>query len=154
MKAAARNRGPGLGAWIALTLTGAFLAGALLETGEDRPRVGRVRLDELATEFLMHSVRDEASPDVAAERARDWAHALQEALDRVALQHGVVLLPSNAVVAGAADYTEQIRTLMPSRETPAAGSSPAPGSSPAAAGAAVVGERSLHQGFDASGETP
>ena len=142
MKLHARRSGPGSGAWIALTLIGAFLAGALLESGEDRPRIGLVRLEELAAEFVMQSVRGEASADIAAGQARDWAHALQEALDRVALRHGVVLLPSNAVVAGATDYTEEIRSLMPSRETPAAGS-------PAAAGG-----RTLLQGLDEAGETP
>ena len=142
MKAATRTRGPGLGAWIALTLVGAFLAGALLESGEDRPRIGLVRLDELAAEFVIQSVRGEASADMAAGQARDWAHALQEALDRVALRHGVVLLPSNAVVAGAPDYTEEIRSLM----APAAGS-PAQAGEPAA-----PGERSLHRGVDEPGE--
>ncbi len=142
MKAATRTRGPGLGAWIALTLVGAFLAGALLESGEDRPRIGLVRLEELAAEFVMQSVRGEASADMAAGQARDWAHALQEALDRVALRHGVVLLQSNAVVAGAPDYTEEIRSLM----------APAAGSTAQAGEPAAPGERSLHRALDEPGE--
>lgn len=148
MKAATRTRGPGLGAWIALTLAGAFLAGALLESGEDRPRIGLVRLEELAAEFVMQSVRGEGSADMAAGQARDWAHALQEALDRVALRHGVVLLPSNAVVAGATDYTEEIRSLM----APAAGSVPAAGSPAQAGEPGAPGEGSLHRGLDEPGE--
>lgn len=154
MKLHAGKGGPGLGAWIALTLAGAFLAGALLESGEDRPRIGLVRLEELAAEFVMQSVRGEGSADMAAGQARDWAHALQEALDRVALRHGVVLLPSNAVVAGATDYTEEIRSLMApaAGSVPAAGSAPAAGSPAQAGEPAAPGERSLHRGVDEPGE--
>lgn len=148
MKLHAEKGGPGAGSWIALTLMGAFLAGALLESGEDRPRIGHVRLEELAAEFVMQSVRGEASAEMSAGQARDWAHALQEALDRVALRHGVVLLPSNAVVAGATDYTEEIRSLM----APAAGSVPVAGNPAAAGEPAAPGERSLHRGLDEPGE--
>lgn len=112
MRAGARSRWPRLGTWVTLGLIGAFLAGALLETAEDGPRIGRVRLDELAAEFVTRSVREAASMDEAAEGARDWAADLQDALDAVAQRHGVVLLPSQMVAAGAADYTAEVRSAM------------------------------------------
>lgn len=112
MRAGARSRWPRLGTWVTLGLISAFLAGALLETAEDGPRIGRVRLDELAAEFVSRSVQEESSMDAAAEGARDWAADLQDALDAVAHRHGVVLLPSQMVAAGAADYTAEVRSAM------------------------------------------
>lgn len=112
MKAGGRSRWPRLGTWATLGLIGAFLAGALLEGVEDGPRVGRVRLDELAAEFVTRSVREAASMDAAAAGARDWAGHLQDALDAVAQRHGVVLLPSQMVAAGATDYTAEVRSAM------------------------------------------
>ena len=98
--------------WIAAVLAGVFLAGALVEFGGDRPGLGTVRLDVLTEEFLSDAVRGAASPEAAAEAARHWGTRLEKALEAVARRHGVVLFPTNAVAAGALDYTGEIRAEM------------------------------------------
>ena len=113
--AAARTRRlawPGLGFWATAALAGAFLVGALVEFGGDGPRIGTVRLDELTAEFLSEAVRGTDAPEATAEAARHWGTQLEAALESVARRHGVVLLPANAVAAGARDYTGEIRREM------------------------------------------
>jgi len=100
----------GLGAWIGTVLVGVFLAGAFVAARHDAPRIGRVRLEALAMEHIEAAVRDgELSEEEASERTRAWAKSLEAALERVAEERGVVLLPAQAVAAGAPDYTEEVR---------------------------------------------
>ena len=100
----------GLGAWIGTVLVGAFLAGAFVASQEEQPRIGRVRLEALAVEHIESAVREDGpSAESTAERTRAWAVRLEAALQRVAEERGVVLLPAQAVAAGAPDYTGEVR---------------------------------------------
>ena len=47
-----------------------------------------------------------------AKAVRVWGVALETALDRVARDHGVVLLPARAVAAGAPDMTPQVEAML------------------------------------------
>lgn len=85
------------------------------------------RLNDLTAEFLAGAVRDADSPEAAAQAARDWGMQLETALDKVARYHGVVLLPVEAVAAGAGDYTGEVRAAMHRWRAPvAAGSGDGP----------------------------
>lgn len=99
----------GLGAWIGTVLVGAFVAGAFVESSEDSPRIGRVRLEELVLEYVAEAVGEDGDPADAAAATRAWAASLEAALERVAEERGVVLLPAEAVAAGAPDYTGEVR---------------------------------------------
>ena len=107
-----RAAGPGAALWATVVLAGVFVAGALVDIDRGGPRVGAVRLDDLTAEFLAGAVRDADSPEAAAQAARDWGMQLETALDEVARYHGVVLLPVEAVAAGAGDYTGEVRAAM------------------------------------------
>ena len=107
-----RAAGPGRGLWATVVLTGVFLAGALVDFDRGGPRIGTVRLGDLTAEFYAGAVRDAASSEAAALAARDWGMRLESALDEVAGRHGVVLLPVEAVAAGAGDYTVEVRAAM------------------------------------------
>ena len=107
-----RAAGPGKGLWATVVLAGAFLAGALVDLDRGGPRIGTVRLGDLTAEFYAGTIRDAGSPEAAAQAARDWGMRLEAALDEVAERHGVVLLPVEAVAAGAGDYTLEVRTAM------------------------------------------
>lgn len=104
--------GPGIGLWAAVALAGAFLAGALVDLDRSAPGIGTVRLEDLTAEFFAGAVRGGGSPEQSAEAARAWGAQLEAALERVAREHGVVLLPAQAVVAGAVDYTAEVETTM------------------------------------------
>ena len=102
----------GLGALIGFGLVGAFVAGAFVESHEDVPRIGRVRLNELTAEYMAGvagTLDGEANP---AATVRAWAENLEAALQSVAEERGVVLLPAEAVIAGAPDYTGDVRSRM------------------------------------------
>ena len=103
---------PGKALWATVVLAGVFLAGALMSSDRGGPRVGTVRLNDLTAEFYAGAVRDADSPEAAAQAARDWGMRLEAALDLVARSHGVVLLPVEAVAAGAVDYTVDVRVAM------------------------------------------
>jgi len=103
---------PGKALWATVVLAGVFLAGALMSSDRGGPRVGTVRLNDLTAEFYAGAIRDAGSPEAAAQAARDWGMRLETALDLVARRHGVVLLPVEAVAAGAVDYTVDVRVAM------------------------------------------
>lgn len=106
-----RVSGPGAGLWVALALAGVFLAGLLI-VPDRGPRVGTVRLNELTEKFFEGAVQGAETPEQTAAAARTWGVALEFALDAVARRNGIVLLPAEAVVAGAPDYTWQVRDAM------------------------------------------
>ena len=107
-----RAAGPGKALWATVVLAGVFVAGALVNLDRGWPRIGTVRLNDLTAEFLAGAVRDADSPEAAAQAARDWGTQLETALDEVARYHGVVLLPVEAVAAGAGDYTGEVQAAM------------------------------------------
>ena len=109
--------GPGIELWIATIGLGAFLLGGLVDIDRGAPRIGTVRLDELAAEMVERTVHGEASEQAIAEAARAWAVGLEWALDSVAEREGVVLVPAEAVAAGALDYTRHVRQAMAAWES-------------------------------------
>ena len=119
----------GISLWIAIVLVSAFLAGGLIDIGDRSPRIGRVRLDELAAEYVGQVSRMEAPDEDVAASTRAWAEDLERALQRVAQRHGVVLVPAEVVAAGAPDYTGEVRSEMPGWELPPVAASGSPGES-------------------------
>ena len=73
------------------------------------PGIASVRLAELVAEHAAQAARGAADTDDTAAATRVWAHALEDALGRVAARHGAVLLPARAVAAGAHDLTVEVR---------------------------------------------
>ena len=113
--------GPGIELWIATIGIGAFLLGGLVDLDRGAPRIGTVRLDELAAEMIERTIQADESDHAIAEAARLWAMDLEHALDAVAQRHGVVLLSVEAVTAGAPDYTDRVREAMLARQKTHAG---------------------------------
>ncbi len=96
----------------AVLLSGAVaaaVAAATLRYGiESPPGIAGVRLAEMTAAWTTRA----ASEGVSAEGVRAWGAALEAALDRVAHDHGVVLLPARAVAAGAPDLTRQVEDAL------------------------------------------
>ena len=96
----------------AVLLSGAVaaaVAAAALRYGvEEPPRIAAVRLAEMTAAWTTRA----AAEGVSAEGVRAWGTALETALDRVARDHGVVLLPARAVAAGAPDMTPQVEAML------------------------------------------
>ncbi|MYF09016.1 MAG: hypothetical protein F4233_14205, partial [Rhodospirillaceae bacterium] len=72
------------------------------------PGIAGVRLAEMTAAWTTRA----AAEGVSAEAVRAWGAALETALDRVARDHGVVLLPARAVAAGAPDMTPQVEAML------------------------------------------
>ena len=114
----------GAGAWpvmvSAVLLSGAVaaaVAAGVLRLGPDLvpgygteppPRIAGVRLAEMTAVWTTQA----AAEGVSTEAVRAWGAALEIALDRVARDHGVVLLPARAVAAGAPDMTPQVEAML------------------------------------------
>ncbi|MCY4028078.1 MAG: TrbI F-type domain-containing protein [Acidobacteria bacterium] len=96
----------------AVLLSGAVaaaVAAATLRYGmEPPPRIASVRLAEMTAAWTTQA----AAEGVSSEAVRAWGAALEIALDRVAQDHGVVLLPARAVAAGAPDMTPQVEAVL------------------------------------------
>ena len=114
MSGRSHTESAGISLWIAIVLVSAFLVGGLVDIWDRAPRIGRVRLDDLAVEYIGQVSRMDASDEDVAASARAWAEDLERALDRVAERHGVVLLPAEVVAAGAPDYTGEVRSAISS----------------------------------------
>lgn len=117
-----RIGGPGPGLWATVVLAGAFLGGALVDYDLGGPGIGTVRLEALTAEFFAEAVRGADTPEATAQAARTWGRQLEAALEEVAGRHGVVLFGVEAVVAGADDYTGEVRAAM-RRSVPTAAAS-------------------------------
>ena len=74
------------------------------------PRIGGVRLAEIAAEYTTRA----ASEGTAVDDVRAWGEALEAALDLVAESDGLVLLPARAVAAGAPDVTDRVEAALAS----------------------------------------
>ena len=96
----------------AVLLSGAVaaaVAAATLRYGvESPPRIAGVRLAEMAAAWTTRAATEGRS----ASEVRAWGTSLETALDRVAHDHGVVLLPARAVAAGAPDLTRQVEDVL------------------------------------------
>ena len=86
----------------------AVAAGVLRYGMEPPPRIAGVRLAELTAVYTTET----ATAGRTVEEVRAWGTALEVALDRVARDHGVVLLPARAVAAGAPDMTPQVEAML------------------------------------------
>ena len=84
-------------------------AGFARHAADAAPGIASVRLAELVAEHAADGARGNAGTEETAAATRLWAHALEDAVRRVAARHGVVLLPARAVAAGAPDLTAEIR---------------------------------------------
>ena len=96
----------------AVLLSGAVaaaVAAAVLRYGpEQPPRIAGVRLAEMTAAWTTRA----AAEGRPASEVRAWGAALETALDRVAHDHGVVLLPARAVAAGASDLTAEVKETL------------------------------------------
>ena len=96
----------------AVLLSGALaaaVAAATLRYGvEPAPGIASVRLAEMTAAYTTRA----ATEGRTAEDVRVWGAALEAALDRVAMHHGVVLLPARAVAAGAPDLTPEVEAAL------------------------------------------
>ena len=96
----------------AVLLSGAMaaaVAAAMLRYGvEAPPGIAGVRLAEITAAYTTRA----ANEGETAEGVRAWGEALETALDRVARNHGVVLLPARAVAAGALDLTAEVEAAL------------------------------------------
>ena len=90
------------------TVAAAVAAGVLRYGMEPPPRIAGVGLAELTAAYTTEA----ATAGRTVEEVRAWGAALETALDRVAERHGVVLLPTRAVAAGAPDMTPQVETVL------------------------------------------
>ena len=103
----------------------AVVAAAMIRFGvEPATGVAGVRLAEITAAYTTRA----AAEGRTADDVRAWGTALETALDRVARNHGVVLLPARAVAAGAPDLTRSVEAALAAiLARTAAGNAPSPG---------------------------
>ena len=87
----------------------AAVAAAMLRLGApEAATIASVRLGEMTAAYTTRA----ATEGRTAEDVRAWGEALEAALDRVALQNRLVLLPARAVAAGAPDATARVEAAL------------------------------------------
>ena len=97
---------------LAAGVAAAVSAAGLRLAGNTGLHIASVRLDEIVADHAALAARADASPEETAAAARAWATALEAALGEVAERYGTVLLPAQAVTAGAPDLTHLVEAAM------------------------------------------
>lgn len=75
-------------------------------------RIGVVNITGIADEFIKTKARSGLSPEELKKQVRDFGTALETTLHDVGAKRRVVLMPAEAVITGAKDYTQEVRSRL------------------------------------------
>jgi type-F conjugative transfer system protein TrbI len=74
-----------------------------------KPRIGTVNVTALIDGFVKAQVRQKLSPTEQQERVQAFGQRLEKNLAKISAKYHVVLMPSEAVIAGSIDFTPQLQ---------------------------------------------
>ena len=76
------------------------------------PAIGVVNITGIINDFVTTESKATISPEDLRAKVRFFGNALEKIVQDISVKKRVVLMPSEAVIAGAKDYTEQVQTLL------------------------------------------
>jgi hypothetical protein len=80
----------------------------LCAVSPQRTTIGTINLTGLVDQFVKNQATQKISKDVLQERVKTFAKELEKAVKTIAQKHHAVILPAEAVIAGAKDYTTAV----------------------------------------------
>jgi len=104
---------------ILLKNTGGFIAGLLgaalifaLYHTPGQQKIGTVNITQMIDGFVQHESVQSLPPQTVKADVQQFGHKLEQEMQHFAQQHHLLLLPREAVIAGAQDYTAAIQKSM------------------------------------------
>jgi len=82
--------------------------------GHQQPRIATVNLTGVVNNFIKAQVGQQLSQEEQQRRVKAFGSSLEKTMKEIALKHHVVLMPSEAVIAGARDYTPVLQQRLTS----------------------------------------
>ena len=99
-----------------MTLLTGLLGGALgalcinhFYVSKTAPRIGTVNITSLVDQFVQMQASNNSSAQEKQIQIKAFGESLEAHLKEIAAKEKVVLLPSEAVIAGATNYTQELR---------------------------------------------
>lgn len=81
------------------------------------PVIGTVNITHLVDRFIKEESAKNLSPDTLKNEVKIFSLKLERELKTVSAKHHLILLPSEAVIAGSHDYTKLIRERLANQRT-------------------------------------
>ena len=76
------------------------------------PAIGVVNITGIINDFVTTESKANISPEDLRIKVRFFGNALEKIVQDISARKRMVLMPSEAVIAGAKDYTEEVQTLL------------------------------------------
>lgn len=73
------------------------------------PPIGTANITAIVDQYVKGQIEKKSSPEAQQAQIRGFGHRLEIVLREIAHKEHVVLLPSEAVIAGARDYTQELQ---------------------------------------------
>lgn len=83
-----------------------------------QPDIATVDISAITTDFIKEEAKKAQSTDEKEEAIRAYSHALESAIETLVSKKNVVLVPKEAVIKGASDYTLALKRLMSLEKKP------------------------------------
>lgn len=77
-----------------------------------KTRIGVVNITGIVDEFIKVQAQSGISPDELKKRVQTFGRSLEKGLHDVGAKEHVVLMPAEAVITGAKDYTQEIQNYL------------------------------------------
>lgn len=78
-----------------------------------RQIIGTVNITGIVNNFITTQAKNNISSDDLKQSVKDFGLALEKTMVSVSNKKHIVLLPAEAVITGAKDYTQEIQNLLP-----------------------------------------
>lgn len=76
------------------------------------PRIGVVNITGIVDEFVKTEAKNILPPEELKRRVQIFGTSLEKVLRGISIKKRVILMPSEAVIAGAKDYTQEAQKLL------------------------------------------
>jgi len=77
-----------------------------------KPRIGVVNITGIADEFIKTQSKSNISPEELKKQVHMFAKSLEKGLQVIGVKKNAVLMPAEAVITGAKDYTQEVRRYL------------------------------------------
>jgi hypothetical protein len=74
----------------------------------EKPRIATVDITGIANRFVTQEAKQNLPADILKKRVNAFGQALEKSVNQVAKQNSLILVPKEAVMAGAKDVTELV----------------------------------------------
>lgn len=95
-------------------MLGAISVLIISQLATQKNEIGTVNVTGIVNQFIKSETDKNVTPDVMKKDVKEFGKSLEENLRKLSQKNHLVLFPSEAVISGAPDYTQIVRSNMKS----------------------------------------